>query len=98
MAPTAAQKEARIEVRTTSARKAFIARGASANGQNVSDFILSSAQEKAEMILADQKVFVLPPDRWNAFVAALDRPKTERPQVKHKRLTRLMSEPSVLER
>ena len=98
MVPSAAHKEARIEVRTTSERKAFIARGASASGQNVSDFILSSAQEKAEMVLADQKVFVLPPDRWNAFVAALDRTKTERPATKHQRLTRLMSESSILER
>jgi uncharacterized protein (DUF1778 family) len=93
MAPVAAQKEARIEVRTTSQQKAFITRGASANGQNISDFILSSAQEKAEMILADQKTFVLPQDRWDAFVAAL-----ERPDIKHERLTRLMSEPSILER
>lgn len=93
MAPAAAQKHARIEVRATSAQKAFIARGASTNGQNISDFILSSAQEKAEMILAEQKAFTLPPDRWDAFVAALDRP-----HKKHERLTRLMSEPSALER
>jgi uncharacterized protein (DUF1778 family) len=90
---TLAQKEARIEVRTTNRRKAFIARGAKASGQNVSDFILSSAQEKAEMILADQKEFVLRKDRWEKFVAALERPATE-----HKRLARLMSEPSILER
>ncbi|HUO25981.1 MAG TPA: DUF1778 domain-containing protein, partial [Candidatus Aquilonibacter sp.] len=93
MAPAGGQKEARIEVRTTREQKAFITRGADANGQNVSDFILSSAQEKAEMILADQKEFVLPPDRWAAFVAALDRPAT-----KHERLARLMSEPSAFER
>jgi uncharacterized protein (DUF1778 family) len=93
MAPAIAQKEARIEVRTTSEQKAFITRVANANGQNVSDFILSSAQEKAEMILADQKEFVLPQDRWNKFVAALERPKK-----KHRRLARLMSEPSILDR
>lgn len=93
MATATAQKEARIEVRTTSKQKALITRGADANGQNVSDFILSSAQEKAEMILADQKEFVLPQIRWDRFVAALDRPKK-----RQKRLARLMSEPSVLER
>jgi uncharacterized protein (DUF1778 family) len=90
---TVAQKEARIEVRTTIKRKAFITRGAKVSGQNVSDFILSSAQEKAEMILADQKEFTLQKDRWSKFVAALDRPQKE-----HKRLARLMSEPSILER
>ncbi|HEY1679513.1 MAG TPA: DUF1778 domain-containing protein [Candidatus Sulfotelmatobacter sp.] len=88
-----AQKEARIEVRTTPKQKAFITRGATANGQNISDFILSSAQEKAEMILADQKEFVLTHDRWNRFVAALEKPET-----RHDRLTRLLSEPSILER
>jgi len=93
MASAVGQKEARIEVRTTYERKAFITRGANANGQNVSDFILSSAQEKAEMILADQKEFVLPKDRWERFVAALERSET-----KNERLARLMSEPSILER
>jgi uncharacterized protein (DUF1778 family) len=93
MPPAVKQKATRIEVRTSFAQKDFITRGASANGQNISDFILSSAQEKAEMILADQKEFVLPQDRWNRFVAAL-----ERPVSKHRRLARLISEPSVLER
>jgi uncharacterized protein (DUF1778 family) len=93
MATPTAPKEARIEVRTTREQKDLIARGASLHGQNVTDFILSSAREKAEMILADQREFVLPEDRWNAFVAALDRPAN-----RHERLARLMSEPSVLER
>jgi uncharacterized protein (DUF1778 family) len=88
-----AQKEARIEVRTTPRQKAFITRGASASGQNISDFILSSAQEKAEMILADQREFVLTQDRWNRFMAAL-----EQPAARHGRLTKLMAEPSILER
>jgi uncharacterized protein (DUF1778 family) len=93
MATGAAPREARIEVRASHAQKDLIARGARARGQNVTDFILSSAQEKAEMILADQKEFVLPEDRWAAFVAALDRPLN-----RHKRLARLMSESSILER
>lgn len=93
MAPASKPKEARIDVRTTYEQKAFITRVADSSGQSVSDFVLSSAQEKAEMILADQKEFVLPPDRWAAFVAAL-----ERPEKKHDRLARLMSEPSILER
>ncbi len=93
MTPFVGQKEARIEVRTTNGQKAFITHGAAVNGQNVSDFILSSAQEKAEMILADQKEFVLPKDSWDKFVAAL-----ERPEIEHARLARLITEPSVLER
>jgi uncharacterized protein (DUF1778 family) len=93
MAIAAAQKEARIDLRTTCERKDFIARAARASGQNISEFVLSSACERAEIALADQTDFTLPEDRWKAFVAALDRPATRR-----ERLAKLMSEPSVLER
>lgn len=86
-------KQARIGIRTTKAQKALIKRGASAQGQKLSDFVLASAQEKAEMVLADQKEFLLSAERWKAFVEALDRPVR-----RHERLSRLMSEASVLER
>ena len=86
-------KEARIGIRTTKEQKAFIKRGASVQGQKLSDFVLASAQEKAELVLADQKEFVLSAARWKAFVEALDRPIR-----RHERLKRLMSEPSLLER
>jgi uncharacterized protein (DUF1778 family) len=92
MAP-ATTKEARIGIRTTKEQKAFIKRGASMQGQKLSDFVLASAQEKAELVLADQREFVLSAERWKAFVDALDRPAR-----RHERLTRLMSGPSVLER
>lgn len=92
MAVRATKKE-RIGIRTTKEQKAFIKRGANVQGQKLTDFILASAQEKAELVLADQKEFVLPAQRWDAFVAALDRPVR-----RHERLARLMSEPSALER
>lgn len=92
MAP-ATTKQSRIGIRTTKEQKALIMRAASAQGQRLSDFVLASAQEKAELVLADQKDFVLPAERWKDFVAALDRPAR-----RHERLNRLMSEPSVLER
>lgn len=88
-----ATKEARIGIRTTKEQKALIKRGASVQGQKLTDFVLASAQEKAEMVLADQKEFVLSAERWKAFVEALDQPVR-----RHERLTQLMSEPSVLER
>jgi uncharacterized protein (DUF1778 family) len=92
MTPAAAAKTCRIDLRTTRKLKAFIERGATVQGQNLTDFVLSSAQERAEMVLADQKEFVLPPKQWESFIAALDRPVSH-----HERLARLMSEPSVLE-
>jgi len=86
-------KTCRIDLRTTREQKSLIKRVAGAQGQKISDFVLNSAREKAEMILADQKDFLLSPRQWASFVAALDRPVNH-----HERLARLMTEPSVLER
>jgi uncharacterized protein (DUF1778 family) len=92
MATTPTVKDCRIDLRTTKERKSFLERGASMSGQNLTEFVLSSAQEKAELVLADQNKFVLPSKQWEAFVAALDKPAT-----RHERLARLMSETSALE-
>ena len=92
MGTTAARTD-RIALRTSKEQKSFLERGASATGQNLTEFVLSSAQEKAEMVLADQNRFVISPKQWDAFVTALDRPAARK-----ENLARLMSEPSVLER
>jgi uncharacterized protein (DUF1778 family) len=93
MASASGVRNDRIALRTTRERKAFLERGATASGQNLSEFVLSSAQEKAEMVLADQNRFVISPKQWDAFLAALDRPATRKQQ-----LSRLLSTPSILER
>lgn len=87
-------KPCRINLRTTKKQKSLIERGASMQGQNLTDFIVSSASEKAEQILAEQRHFVISSAKWDAFVAALDR----EPATPRGRLARLMSEPSILER
>ena|SRR5271154_244034 len=92
MAPAAVRTD-RIALRTSKEQKSFLEKGASATGQNLTEFVLSSAQEKAEMVLADQNRFVISPKQWDAFVTALDKPATLK-----ENLARLMSEPSVLER
>lgn len=86
-------KQCRINIRATKRQKDLIERGASIRGQNMTEFVVSSAAEKAEQVLADQREFVLSPAKWQAFSAALDRS----PAIPS-RLTRLMSEPSILER
>jgi uncharacterized protein (DUF1778 family) len=86
-------KECRLNLRATKEQRTVIERGASMHGQNVTDFVVSSAYEKAERVLAEQRNFVVPPAQWDAFVAALDRPT-----VRHERLARLLTEPSLLER
>jgi uncharacterized protein (DUF1778 family) len=93
MATALATKECRLNLRATKAQREVIERGAAAHGQKMSDFVLSSACEKAEQILAEQRHFDVAPAQWDAFVAALDKPT-----IRHERLARLMSEPSILER
>jgi len=90
---TAAAKECRLNLRATKEQRSVIERGATVCGQRMTDFVVSSACERAEQILAEQRNFVVPPQNWDAFVAALDRPT-----VRHERLARLLSEPSILER
>jgi uncharacterized protein (DUF1778 family) len=84
---------ARLNLRTTGRQKQLFETAALHRGITVTDFVLESASRRAEEILAEQGDFVLAPDRWRAFLAALDRPLRRKP-----RLARLLSEPSVLER
>lgn len=93
MSATPAKKLDRLNLRASQEQRAIIERGARAQGKNLTDFVVSSAYEKAEHVLADQRNFTLSPKQWNEFLAALDRPVT-----RHNRLTKLMTEPSVLER
>jgi uncharacterized protein (DUF1778 family) len=61
-------------------------------GQSVTEFIVQSACAVAEMELAEQKEFALPPAQWQAFLAALDKPTVSNPALR-----RLLTEPSAVE-
>src|SRR5208283_2479570 len=74
MSPSAGAKERRLNFRATREQHAVIERGATVQGQNMTQFVVSSAYEKAEQVLADQRNFIISGSRWNAFVAALDKP------------------------
>jgi uncharacterized protein (DUF1778 family) len=90
---TAGVKVCRLNLRATKEQRIIIERGATVHGQKMTDFVVSSACEKAEQVLAEQRNFIVSRQKWEAFVEALDRPT-----VRHVRLSRLMSEPSILER
>jgi uncharacterized protein (DUF1778 family) len=91
--PVRSKRASRLNLRATARQKRLFETAASRRGVTVTEFVLESAQTRAEEILAEERHFVLPPDRWRAFVAALDRPARSKP-----RLRRLLGEPSVLER
>jgi len=85
-------KQRRLNLRTTRQQHELIKNAAQVSGQNLTDFILSSAYARAEQVLAERRRFVLSPAKWELFLQALDRPAKPPARLKH-----LMSEPSVLE-
>ncbi len=74
----------RIALRASQEQRELIGRA--------SDFVLRASIARAEEVLAARRDFLLPPDRWNAFIEMLDRPPVEKP-----RLRQLLTEPSILE-
>jgi uncharacterized protein (DUF1778 family) len=85
-------KSARFHVRTTNRQAMLIRAGAQRRGVKITDYIIDSLCAQAEMDLADQNHFVLPKDKWHAFMKELDRP----PKVPAG-LKRLFARPSVAE-
>ena len=75
-------KRERFNIRTTSEEKALVERAASLVRMTTSQFVLQAAVRSAEEVVADQTRFVLSPEKWDAFVEALDRPAREIPELK----------------
>jgi uncharacterized protein (DUF1778 family) len=67
-------KSARFHVRATNRQARLIRAGAQRKGLNLTDYIIDSLCAQAEMDLADQNRFVLPKEKWDAFLKELDRP------------------------
>lgn len=88
-----AVKDERIAMRTSREEREIIAQASRVTATTVSDFVLRASLARAEDVLAERREFVLPDEEWDAFVAMLDRPPTDRP-----RLRRLLTEPSTLDR
>ena len=85
-------KSERFHIRATTRQASLIKAGAARRNANLTEYIVDSTCTQAEMDLADQNHFVLPPRAWNAFIKALDAP----PKVPHG-LKRLFARPSVAE-
>ena len=86
-------RSSRIDLRATREEEKLIRLGAQRRGENFTRFIVQSACNEAEFALADQRIFSLPADKFEQFLAALDRPARVIPN-----LQKLFSAPSVLER
>ena len=82
----------KLDLRLTKAAKQTLQAAAMVARKSVSEFVLDTALTEAEERLADRRIFVLDPKKWDAFVAALDAPPR-----RHSRLERLFREPSVFD-
>ena len=65
-------KPERFHIRATARQASLIKAGAAKRNTTLTEYIVDSTCTQAEMDLADQNHFVLPPKAWNAFVKALD--------------------------
>ena len=85
-------KSERFHIRANTRQANLIKAGAARRNADLTEYIVDSACVQAEMDLADQSRFVLPPQAWNAFVKAPDAP----PKALHGP-KRLFARPSVAE-
>ena len=68
-----ATKTERLEARVSPAERAHIERAAEALGLSVSAFLIATAIERADEIVAADRVMVVPAEWFDEFVATLDR-------------------------
>lgn len=61
-------------------------------GESLNEYVVRHAVEAAETDLADRRVFAIDDAAWSEFEALLSRPPTRKP-----RLSKLLSNPSVLD-
>jgi uncharacterized protein (DUF1778 family) len=77
-----ATKTSRLNLRVAPADDALLRQAAELLGETMSEFLVESARERAERLVADRTRFVLPGGQWSAFCAALDRPAEVKPELR----------------
>ncbi len=92
MATTTARSE-KLDLRLTLSAKQKLQAAAREKERSVSDFVLQSALDKADEVLAEQRVFWMTAEQWEKFHEALDAPPRDIPALR-----KLMTEPSIFEK
>jgi uncharacterized protein (DUF1778 family) len=67
-------KDKSLNIRVTEDEKTMVEQAATLSHVGMSQFMLQAALRAAEEVLADQTRFAVPADKWDEFVALLDRP------------------------
>lgn len=79
---TANESKGSINLRIDAGTRQLIDDAAAALGKTRTEFMLDSARARAIDVVLDQRLFVLEPDRYEAFVHALDNPPAPGPKLK----------------
>lgn len=90
--PRPSAKTQRINLRTTERQEQVLRRAAAATDRTMTDFIVDSAVERAERVLADRRWFTATDQQWGEFVLLLDAPLSP---VAATKFDRLFARPSV---
>ena len=80
---TAAPRSGRLGLRTTPVQAALIQRAAEVAQKSITEFVLTSACEKAEQTLLDQRLFLIDEEAWKLFQEVLERPARVIPELKN---------------
>lgn len=75
------RKEDRLELRLEPTNRRLLDEAAAASSMSTSAFVLSHATTAAQQVLADRTTFLLPDDRWDAFVDLLERGEKPQPEL-----------------
>ena len=75
-------KSERIDIRTTPSVKRVLQDAAAAKNKTVTEFMLDVALIEAAELRANQRLFTLNDQQWQAFTAALDAPTKPRSRLK----------------
>jgi uncharacterized protein (DUF1778 family) len=80
--PSAADAKGSINLRIEAHTRQLIDDAAAVLGKTRTDFMIDSARKVAIDVLLDQRLFVLDPERYDAFVYALDNPPAPGPKLR----------------
>lgn len=69
-------KSIALNIRTSEEKKRLISKAANMIGTNLSNFLITTATEKAYKILNEQSNIILDDKQWNDFCMVLDRKPT----------------------
>ena len=78
--PTRSSKTQQINFRAADRQADLLRRAAAETDSTVTDFVLDSAVDRAERVLADRRWFTVTQEQWQEFVSRLDEPLPSSPR------------------